>query len=470
MSISVSDKPGKRYTAIGVVLVIILAALGGGAYFLAPLLERSAPRIKFPDAEVLGLAPVEISVSDQGTGLKSVTATLSVGTSQVTLFSEQYAQPVAQKKFTVELSSKLGSVKEGPAMLRVTANDGSLWNFPHGNQTVMQKNVAIDLTPPTIELIAGDRYINFGGVGVITYKASADAASSGVRIAGQFFPGFPGQVRNHPERFVAIFAHPYNAPADGKAVLVATDRAGNSGEMPLAYTLKNVKYRKSTIRISDSFIQKVAHLLSDPSARQGSPKEIFVRINRDLRKENEDKIAAITRNSTPSKLWSGAFRQLSNSKVEANFADFRTYIYDNEPIDTAYHLGYDLSVTKHYPIEASNSGTVAFAGDLGIYGNTVILDHGLGLHTLYGHMSSIDVKVGDKIDQGQILGKTGQTGLAGGDHLHFGVYLDGVAVLPVEWWDPKWVHDNVESKLGGPGGKSIATQANKSAARGRQRR
>ena len=460
---------GKRYTAIAVVLLIVLIALGAGAYFLAPLLERAPPRIELPEAEVWGLAPMAIRVSDQGTGLKSVTATLSVGTSQVTLFSEQYAQPVAEKTFTVALSSRLGSVREGPAVLRVSANDGSLWNFPHGNQTVTQKNVTIDVTPPTIELVAGDRYINFGGAGVIAYKTSADAVSSGVRIGERFFPGFPGQVKNHPERFVAIFAHPYDAPADTKAALVATDRAGNSVETPLAYNLKNVKYRKSTIRISDTFIQKVAHLLSDPGARQGSPKEIFVRINKDLRKENEEKIAAITRNSTPSRLWSGAFRQLSNSKVEANFADFRTYTYEDEQIDTAYHLGYDLSVTKHYPIEASNSGTVAFAGDLGIYGNTVILDHGLGLYTLYAHMSSIDVKVGDKIDQAQIMGKTGQTGLAGGDHLHFGVYLHGVAVLPVEWWDPKWIDDNVEFKLGGSSVEARPTKAPRKANR-KQRR
>jgi murein DD-endopeptidase MepM/ murein hydrolase activator NlpD len=155
-------------------------------------------------------------------------------------------------------------------------------------------------------------------------------------------------------------------------------------------------------------------------------------------------------------LWSEAFAQLTNSKVEANFADQRTYTYNGQPIDTAYHLGYDLSVTKHYPVEASNSGTVAYVGDLGIYGNTVILDHGLGLFTLYGHLSSIGVKAGESVTKQQALGKTGETGLAGGDHLHFGVYLDGVAVLPVEWWDQKWINDNIVPKLAGRSGQEIA--------------
>jgi murein DD-endopeptidase MepM/ murein hydrolase activator NlpD len=192
------------------------------------------------------------------------------------------------------------------------------------------------------------------------------------------------------------------------------------------------------------------------SARQGSPKEIFIRVNRDLRKENDDKIASITKKGTPSMLWKGAFSQLSNSKVEANFADARTYTYNNETIDNAYHLGYDLSVTRQYPVEAANGGVVTFAGDLGIYGNTVILDHGLGLFTLYSHLSSIDVKVGDSVQQRQTLGKTGETGLAVGDHLHYGVYLNGVAVLPVEWWDQKWIDDNIQPKLEGHSGEAIA--------------
>jgi len=200
--------------------------------------------------------------------------------------------------------------------------------------------------------------------------------------------------------------------------------------------------------------QKVAPLLTDIGARQGSTKEIFIKVNKDLRKENEDKIRSITEKSTPAILWHDAFSQLSNSKVEANFADARTYVYNGEAMDTAYHLGYDLSVTKHYPAEAANSGIVAFVGDLGIYGNTVILDHGLGLFTLYSHLSSIDVKVGDQIKQQQIIGKTGQTGFAAGDHLHFGVYLHGVAILPVEWWDQKWINDNVQPKLNGATGES----------------
>ena len=457
MSAYESDRPRRKAPVIILLLAVIIVGLTAAAYYLGPRLEREGPQIRLtPDADVLGMAPMEIIVTDEGSGLKSLTATLSVGGTQHALASEQYAQPVKEKRIIVA-AAKLAGVKEGQAVLRVAARDNSLWKFFSGNETVVEKTITIDVTPPTLALIADDRYVTFGGVGAIVYKPSADTVSSGVRIGEHFFPGYKGPVKGQPDHFIVLFAHPYNTPASAKAMLVATDKAGNSKEMPIVYELRGAKYRKSNIAISDSFIQNtVTPLVTDVAARQGSAKDIFIAVNKRVRKQNEDKITAVTRKSTPSVLWEGAFIQLSNSKVEANFADERTYLYNNESIDTAYHLGYDLSVTKRYPVEAANSGTVAFAGDLGIYGNTVILDHGLGLFTLYGHLSSIDVKEGDSIKKAQIIGRTGETGLAAGDHLHYGVYLNGVAILPVEWWDAKWINDNIQPKLEGRTGEEIA--------------
>jgi len=449
-----SDRRRSRLPIVVVFLLIVIAGLAAGAYTLWPRFESDPPLISVsPNVDVLGVAPLEIQVTDKGTGLKSFRATLSQGGSEHSLASDQFAQPVGEKKIAVALA-KVPGVKEGPAVLRVTARDASLFS---GNDATLEKNVAIDITPPMLELIADDRYVNFGGVGAIVYKSSADTAASGVKIGNYFFPGFAGQVKDHPDHFLALFAHPYDTPPEARPTLVATDKAGNTREMRLAYELKNVRYKKSTLALSDGFLQnKVAPLLTDADARQGTPKDVFVAVNKRLRKENEDRITEVTKKATPSMLWKDAFAQLSNSKVEANFADQRTYTYEGEAIDTAYHLGYDLSVTKHTPVEAANSGTVAFTGDLGIYGNTVIVDHGLGLFTLYGHLSSIDVKAGDTVAKRQILGKTGETGLAGGDHLHFGIYLGGVAVLPVEWWDQKWIDDNFKLKLEGRTGQEIA--------------
>jgi murein DD-endopeptidase MepM/ murein hydrolase activator NlpD len=452
-------RPKRRFLpGIGTFLILFGILVVAAGYFILPRFEWHKPQIKItPDTDTIGLAPLEISVVEQGSGLKSFAAVLSSGGSEYSLASEEYDQPLMQKKFTVALSAKLAGLKEGPAVLRVTARDRSLWRFFRGNETIVQKNVAIDITPPTLELMADDRYINFGGVGMVVYKPSSDTITTGVKIGNYFFPGYKNQIKAHPDHYIAFFAHPYNVPANEKASLVAADKAGNTREMRLVYELKNVKYKKSTLAISDDFIQaKVAPLLQDVGARQGSLKDIFIKVNKDLRKENEDKIKSITEKSTPSILWQGAFSQLTNSKVEANFADARTYIYKDEAIDNAYHLGYDLSVTKHFPAEAANAGIIAFVGDLGIYGNTVIIDHGLGLFTLYSHLSSIDVKVGEQLKQKQVIGKTGETGLAAGDHLHFGVYLHGVPILPVEWWDQKWINDNIQPKLEGSAGEAAA--------------
>jgi murein DD-endopeptidase MepM/ murein hydrolase activator NlpD len=471
MSAFESAAPIRSNRVVLVFSLIVIVGLCAATWYFWPRFEREAPQVRLaPDSDALGTAPLEIVVGDKGAGLKSVTATLSSGGTDYPLSAEQYAQPVPETKITV-LASKLKGIKEGPAVLKVSARDRSWWGWFSGNETVIQKNLTIDITPPLLELVADDRYVSFGGAAAIVYKASADTATSGVRIGKYFFPGHRGQIKDQPDHFFALFAHPYNVPADTRAVLVATDKAGNTRELRLVYELMNVKYRKSTLSIGDPFIQnKVAPLVTDVSTRQGSPKEIFIRVNRDLRNENDDKITAITGKVTPSILWKGAFSQLSNSKVEANFADARTYIYNNEKVDTAYHLGYDLSVTRQYPVEAANNGTVAFTGDLGIYGNTVILDHGLGLFTLYSHLSSIAVKTGESIQQRQIIGKTGETGLAAGDHLHYGVYLNGVAVLPVEWWDPKWINDNITPKLEGHSGEAIAkAQAPRKAVRKKRR-
>ena len=434
-------------TLLIVLAVVIAAALAGGAWLLLPRFESTPPNVVIaPAGETVGQAAVQVQASDGGIGLKSVAVTLLQGGAEIKLAADAFGKAQRDASYSLVMA-RVAGVKEGPAVLRVVARDASLWR---GNETVVEKKITLDFTPPTLSLVADDRYVNFGGVGVLTYTTSADTVKSGVQFGARFFPGFAGQVAGRPDTWIVMFAHAYDVPPEARPKLVAVDAAGNTRELPVAYELKDVKYRKSTIAISENFLRnRVAPLLADAAARQGAPKDVFVAVNKGLRKENEQKIAEVTGVATPKRLWQGAFAQLSNSKVEANFADERTYTWNGEPVDTALHLGYDLSVTKAYPVEAANAGNVAFAGDLGIYGGTVIIDHGLGLYTLYSHLSAIDVKVGDALAKKQILGKTGETGLAAGDHLHYGVYVSGTAVLPVEWWDAKWINDNLTPKLEG---------------------
>jgi len=197
-------------------------------------------------------------------------------------------------------------------------------------------------------------------------------------------------------------------------------------------------------------------LSSDIKIDTNSPESLlkgFLTINGDLRRKNADTITALAATSQPKMLWTEAFAQMGNSQVESRFADRRTYFFEDKEIDRQVHLGFDLASVQQAPVHASNAGVIVFADFLGIYGNCVIIDHGLGVQSLYAHLSSIGTKVGDTVTKGQELGRTGATGLAGGDHLHFTILLQGVPVNPVEWWDQHWLEDRVLRKIRNAGGR-----------------
>jgi murein DD-endopeptidase MepM/ murein hydrolase activator NlpD len=204
-----------------------------------------------------------------------------------------------------------------------------------------------------------------------------------------------------------------------------------------------------TIEVSEQFLaSKMPELL--PERGQIPPDQLlqaFLIVNRDKRKEAEEMKRKLGQKSKPAPLFEGAFIQPRNTKVFSNFAETRTYRYQSKDVDTQVHLGYDLASLKNSAIPAANAGVVVFAAPLNIYGNTVVVDHGWGLQTLYGHLSTIEVKEGDEVKKGQELGKSGATGLALGDHLHFEVLIQGISVTPVEWWDGKWIRDHVGRPL-----------------------
>lgn len=425
-------------------LVIFIAA----GLWLYLLFESHPPSIQINlKSNYVSTLPFDIEINDKGRGLKRISISLFTKGGEQPMVAEDYDSPIKNKKFTVALSRKNINIKEGPATLRVTATDRSYYQFFRGNETTVHRSVIVDLTPPTIELIRGDRYINFGGSGLVLYRTSSDSIKSGVRIGKYFFPGYKGRFED-PNTHMVFFAHPYDVPPKEKPTLVSTDAAENPKQIPISYTLKNVRKKKRTIRITDSYIKrKIAPLLNDGSIQQGNLESAFVKVNRHLRNENESTIRKACQKSVNRMLWNEAFHQLSNSKVEANFADHRSYVYKGKTIDHAFHLGYDLAVTKNYPVEAANNGVIVFTGDLGIYGNTIIIDHGLGIFTMYSHLNSIAVKKGENVKRKQIIGRTGETGLAIGDHLHYATLIHGVPVLPLEWWDSKWLKDNILSKI-----------------------
>ncbi len=427
---------------------IVIVLLLGAVIYIYPEIEWTAPKIDIKlSSDYVGLKPFDVQIKDKGKGLKKAAISLKYENGESILVDKVYDSPVKEDTFTVELDPKKLGIKDGPAELTVTAEDRSRLRLFRGNRARVDKKIKIDLVPPKAEIVSGEQYINHGGSGLVVYKTSEDVARSGVEVGEYFFPGHRGYFEDQ-DIYLAFFAFPYNLSPGDSISLIAEDGAGNRKTVNIPRKLKNVMYKKSDITVSDNFIEnKMAPLLGEDSSKDQDLKVIFLNVNRDLRKKNNDEIKKIGEKTSDQILWNGEFHQLTNSQVEANFADDRTYYLNGEPIDEQYHLGYDLAVTKRYPVESANDGVVVFAGDLGIYGNTVIVDHGMGISTLYGHLSSIDVKVDDLVKKKQIIGKTGETGLAAGDHLHYGVYVNGVPVRPIEWWDQKWINDNILKKI-----------------------
>ncbi|MEK7384873.1 MAG: M23 family metallopeptidase, partial [candidate division NC10 bacterium] len=305
--------------------------------------------------------------------------------------------------------------------------------------------VTVDLTPPKVEVLAATQYLSPGGSGLVAFRVTG-AARATVSAGGREVPSFAFGPAERGTR-VALIALPYDVAPGAPLTISATDEAGNTASRGIPSELRPRRFPHDTIELKDAFLQsKVPELL--PQHPPGKPLlEGFLLINRDLRRQAEEEKRRIGATTADTPLWEGPFVQPRNTKVFANFAETRTYVYGGREVDTQVHYGFDLASTRQSPVPAANKGAVVFAGPLTIYGNTVIVDHGLGLQTLYAHLSSIGVKVGDAVEQGQELGRTGTSGLAVGDHLHFEVLVNGVSVTPLEWWDAKWIRDHIGKPL-----------------------
>ena len=315
---------------------------------------------------------------------------------------------------------------EGPAELTISADDCSFWKR---TGRIIQP-AQIHFRPPSITLTSTQHYINQGGADVVTYRTSADTVWSGIKIGPYQFKGFkkPGGTPENSDYF-AFFVFSYELPADTPIELTAKDGAGNEVEttvIPARFFPKT--FRQRDLTIEDEFINtKIVDIMADtPELLRRDNLQNFLLVNRNLRQKNAEFLKELSAQSDEVFHWKDAFKPLGNASIEAAFADYRNYFYNGQKVDEQVHLGFDMAVVEKYPIIAAQTGRVAFAGYLGIYGNTIVLDHGFGLQSLYGHLSSIDVKEEDMVSRGQKIGNSGATGLAGGDPLPFSLPIPSV--------------------------------------------
>jgi murein DD-endopeptidase MepM/ murein hydrolase activator NlpD len=431
-----------------IVLVVVLIAIFGiiGLSFFSV-----APSISVPgQVNAIGQAtPVTLQISAPH-GIRHAAAFVEQNGARYTVWQKDEPArrvkwnrnvPATTATFTVGANST-PQLKDGKAQVIVEATSNDF----RAKTSRVAWEVTVVTRPPQVAVDSDQHYLYLGMADLVTFNVAGYYNDAGVAVAGRTFRGWP-MPGGKPGQF-SIFAIPWDAPAGAAPEVYASAPAGNraTGTMAVSYPKKEQpKYRTRDLQLDDKFLQKVTAEL-DPSG-SGDMVARFLKINSEMRRANNKTLSDLRLETEPRFLWSQPFQQQPNSKVESNFADVRNYFYQGKKIDQQVHLGYDLSITQHVGVQASNDGKVVWAGPLGIYGNCIVLDHGYALQTIYGHLSEIAVHKGDMVKRGQVMGKSGMTGLAGGDHIHFSMQLDGVQIDPKEWWDAHWIKDHISKRV-----------------------
>jgi hypothetical protein len=420
----------------------------GAVVTLAALSATPAIAVDPPVKAIGASTPVQVEVTDPY-GLRRLTVLVEQNGARYTVFDQHHP---AHRLWFMRLreaprttgfragKQQAPALRVGKAALVVEAQSNDFL----GRTVTASFDVDVILEPPRLVVDEERHYINQGGAELVTFTVSGDWTEAGVKVGGYTFRSFPLPGKPANERF-SLFGFPWDLPVDTVPHVYARNAAGTEVTGRFWFKIFPKPFRKRDLEITDAFLDKVVNQI-DPGG-SGDLLTRFLRINRDLRKQNNQTLSDLRLKTAERVLWNGAFAQLANSQVESHFADVRSYIYKGKKVDQQVHLGYDLAVTQHVPVVAANDGRVVWAADLGIYGNCIVVDHGYGLQSIYGHLSRIDVKPGDMVKKGQTMGHSGSTGLAGGDHLHFSMQVDGVQINPVEWFDAHWIHDRILSKL-----------------------
>jgi murein DD-endopeptidase MepM/ murein hydrolase activator NlpD len=432
-----------------------LVALGVGFFRVGP---PPKVRITAGGPAIGKRTEIRVEASEPRRGLSSLRLELVQG-DKTQLLQERNYRPLGLLTFwgsrtesdTLECVAGKATIPwltEGNAVIRVTAGRAGTW-LRSPKPEVQELDLPVRLTPPSLQVRSSRTYVAQGGSEVIVYQVGESTVRDGVRSGNWWFPGYPLPGGGKQDRF-ALFAVPYDM-TEPEVRLVAVDAAGNEAEAAFLDLFFKKSFRSDAINLSASFFEKVVPgiMSRSPGLKdRGSLLDNFLEINTVLRDEDAGELKKMAFASQPRFLWHRPFLRMPNGKAMARFADHRTYWYEGREVDRQVHLGFDLAVTRRSPVPAANDGIVVFAKYFGIYGNAVLIDHGYGLMTLYGHLSAIDVKDGQQVRRGDPIGSTGETGLAGGDHLHFATLLQGLPVNPVEWWDAHWIEDRIASKLG----------------------
>jgi murein DD-endopeptidase MepM/ murein hydrolase activator NlpD len=145
---------------------------------------------------------------------------------------------------------------------------------------------------------------------------------------------------------------------------------------------------------------------------------------------DRERLDAVRRTFTTERYWDSVFQRPCVGNISSHFGTHRSY--NGNPY-TSYHSGVDFKAPTGTPVYAPAGGTIVLTGSLALWGNLVVIDHGWGVLTGYGHLSSAEVQVGQQVAPGDLIGKVGNTGLSTGAHLHWEMWVGGTSVSALQW-------------------------------------
>lgn len=437
------DKNSKFFLALsGFAAIIVLIIF----IYSSKSFERNVPKIELDEVIHWNLRkPIEIKISDDSS-IKFVRVILSDGENNITLINERYDVTQTNMTFNIDFPKTGFFSKKNEYILSTEVVDKSWWKFLSGNSATKSSKILVDTKRPDIYVVANSYKVTQGGAGAVIFKATDDNLKD-IYVEtnyGKIFKVAPFYKGGY---YISLIAWPSNEK-NFSASVFASDLAGNEAKSKIKYYIQDKAYKTSTIKLNDDFLNGAITDLADDLAYQEtkdlSSLDKFKFINEVLRSKSASVINDATSSINSDKPFKiKAFSPLKNGAAVASFGDHRIYEYKKAKVSESYHLGLDLASVAEADIVISNAGKVVFAGESGLYGNLVIVDHGLGIYSLYAHCSAILVNAGDEVLIGDIIGKTGKTGFAFGDHLHFGVAVQGVEVWLSEWMDSKWIKENI---------------------------
>ena len=430
------------------ILLLLLIIAGGVFAYVSPLFEKTPPVIiASKEIAANSKAPIKFTITDNNS-IKTCKVILSNSGQELTIYSQNFLLPSRKKEIEVKLPEEIAKSKIKNWTLTIIARDSSLWGFFLGNKAVKSSKLVIDNSAPEVNLIAKSPNIIKGGSALVIFKVKDNNLKKVYVDVGNGVKFTPIKYRKD-DVYATLIAWPFNMD-NFNPTIVAVDSAKNITKKKLQIPNVHKKYKVSKIRARDNFINgKIAELAQSDSEYSNINDKIekFKAVNELMRKKNEDYIHKLSSKVTPFKdKWNiKPFYPLHRAKQVSDFGSKRYYYYGTADniISTSYHVGYDLASVKHDNLYSSSDAVVVSTKKNGIYGNMPLLDHGFGLYTLYGHCSSILVEVGDKIPAGKVIAKTGKSGLALGDHVHFGMLVQGVEVYPLDWMKKNWIRDHI---------------------------